>query len=51
MRWLAETFVTTKEEMDVLLKQAANQEQAEKVSMLMDIKHQRFSQKKKKFSL
>ncbi|MBU5472412.1 leucine-rich repeat protein [Roseburia sp. MSJ-14] len=51
LRWLAETFVTTKEEMDILLKQAASQEQAEKVSMLMDIKHQRFSQKKKKFSL
>lgn len=51
VRWLAEKFVTTKEQMAVLIQFATEQEKTEILSMLMDIRHHRFQEKKKKFSL
>lgn len=51
LRWLAECFVTTKEQLEVLWKAAAEQERTEVVSVLMDIGHSRFPEKKKGFSL
>lgn len=49
--WLAEHFISTREQSEILWKAAARQERAEEVSMLMDIKHRRFPEKKKRFSL
>lgn len=51
LRWLAETFIGTKEQMEVLTGAAMKQEETEALSMLMDISHRRFPEKKKKFSL
>ena len=51
LRWLAEAFITTKEQMELLIKSAMEQEETEILSMLMDIRHKRFSERKKKFSL
>ncbi len=51
LRWLAEAFITTKEQMELLIKSAMEQEETEILSMLMDIQHKRFSERKKKFSL
>lgn len=51
LRWLAEDFVLTKEQEEVLVNEAIRSEQAEMISMLMDIQHRRFPEKKKKFSL
>ena len=51
LRWLAETFITTKEQMEKLTGAAMKQEETEVLSMLMDISHRRFPGKKKRFSL
>lgn len=51
LRWLAEAFVTEKEQEELLLKKAKEQEAPEAVSMLMDVMHRRFSGKKKRFAL
>lgn len=51
LQWMAEQFVTTKEQIEVLVQQAVNRDEAEVVSRLVDIRHRRFSEKKKKFSL
>lgn len=51
LRWLAEAFITTKEQMELLIKSVMEQEETEILSMLMDIRHKRFSERKKKFSL
>ncbi|WP_075720469.1 leucine-rich repeat protein [Roseburia sp. 499] len=51
VRWMAEEFAVTKEQVEVFVKAAMDQEQTEAVSMLMDIQHGRFQEKKKKFSL
>ena len=51
VRWLAEEFVSDKEQMNMLIQLATEQERTEILSMLMDIRHNRFPEKKKKFSL
>lgn len=51
LRWLAETFITTKEQMEKLTGAAMKQEETEVLSMLMDISHRRFPGKKRRFSL
>lgn len=51
LRWLGEVFASTAEQMDVLLETAKRRENAEIISMLMDVKHRRFPAKKKKFCL
>lgn len=51
LRWLAETFITTKEQMEKLTEAVMKQEETEVLSMLMDISHRRFPGKKKRFSL
>lgn len=51
LRWLAAHFVTEERQMELLLDAAKQQNMPEMVSMLMDVKHQRFPGKKKKFSL
>ncbi|MDY5775196.1 MAG: hypothetical protein SPK14_05160 [Lachnospiraceae bacterium] len=47
--WLAEEFVTDVGQMDMLVE--AVQENAELLSLFMDISHNRFTQKTKGFSL
>lgn len=51
LRWLAEVFVTSKEQMELLIKATMEREETEILSMLMDIRHKRFPEQKKKFSL
>lgn len=51
LRFLAEEFVETKEQAELLTKAAMKQEQTGAVSMLMDISRRRFPERKKKFSL
>ena len=51
LRWLAEVFIATKEQMEVLTRSVMTQGETEALSMLMDISHRRFPEKKKKFSL
>lgn len=51
LRWLSEEFVSTSEQMDVLLLEAKHQENTEAVSMMMDVKYRRFPVRKKKFCL
>ena len=51
LRWLAEVFVTSKEKMELLIKATMEREETEILSMLMDIRHKRFPEQKKKFSL
>lgn len=51
LRWLAEVFVSTSEQMDVLLETAKQRENAQAVSMMMDVKRRRFPARKRKFCL
>lgn len=51
LRWLAEKFILQQEQLDLLLEEAKLKQKAEAVSMLMDLKHQRFPGKKKRFAL
>lgn len=51
LRWLAEVFASTAEQMDVLLETAKQREDAQAVSIMMDVKHRRFPAKKLKFCL
>lgn len=51
LRWLAEVFASTSGQLDVLLDAAKHQENAQAVSMMMDVKYRRFPIKKKKFCL
>lgn len=51
LRWLTETFVTEPEQMEMVLEEAKRLEAVQAVSLIMDVKHQRFPAKKKKFCL
>ncbi len=51
LRWLAEEFVTDAAQMEVLLEVAKSQKSPEGISMLMDVKRQRFPSTKKSFHL
>ncbi len=51
LRWLIERFVTESEQIEVVLKEAKRLAAAQAVSIIMDVKHQRFPVKKKKFCL
>lgn len=51
LRWLAEAFVDSPEEMELLLEEAKRKESPETVSMMMDVKHRRFPARRKKFCL
>ena len=51
LRWLAEEFVTDAAQMEVLLEAAKSQKSPEGISMLMDVKRQRFPGTKKSFHL
>lgn len=51
LRWMAEDFVETREELEVLLQAANNKKDAEILSSLMDILHRRFPGKRKRFTL
>jgi hypothetical protein len=51
LRWLAESFASASEQIDVLLETAKRREDAQAVSIMMDVKHRRFPTKKKKFCL
>lgn len=51
LRWLAEQFVTEFSEIETILEAAKRQEEAQAVSMVMDIRHRRFPVKKKRFCL
>lgn len=51
LRWLAEKFISKETQVDLLLEEAKLQQKPEAVSILMDLKHQRFPGKKKRFAL
>lgn len=51
VKWLAESFAETREELELLLKAANRQSGTGFVSLLMDALHRRFPAKKKKFAL
>lgn len=51
LQWLAEEFITNGEQAELLIQTAVNRQETEMVSRLVDIKHRRFPEKKKKFSL
>lgn len=51
LRWLAESFVDTPTQMEMLLEEAKQSGQPQIVSLMMDIKYRRFPAKKKKFCL
>lgn len=51
VRWLAESFAETREELELLLKAANYQPDTRLLSLLMDTLHRRFPAKKKKFML
>ena len=51
LRWLAQEFVSGEGQMEILLAAAGNMETPEAVSMLMDVKHRKFANKIRKFSL
>lgn len=49
LRWLAETFAETREELEVLVQTANDQSKPELLSILMDVLHRRFSRKRRSF--
>lgn len=49
LRWLAETFAETREELEVLVQTANDQARPELLSILMDVLHRRFSRKRRSF--
>lgn len=51
LRWLAEVFVVTSEQMEMLLEEAKRVESPEIIGMLMDVRYRRFPARKKKFCL
>lgn len=51
IRWLAEVFVETREELEALLEEANHRKEAGELSSLMDILHRRFPGRRKKFTL
>lgn len=51
LRWMGEMFVQSSEELEVLLEVAKRKKSPEIISLLMDVRHQRFAVKKKKFCL
>lgn len=51
LRWLIESFVTEAEQIEVVLEEAKRLEAVQAVSVIMDVKHQRFATKKKRFCL
>ncbi len=51
LQWMAEYFIDTKEEMDILMQTAMERKETEALSMLIDICRRRFPQRRKKFSL
>lgn len=51
VKWLAESFTETREELELLLKIANQQSHTELLSLLMDTLYRRFPVKKKKFVL
>lgn len=51
LRWLAEVFADTKEQLQELIQAAIDKEDTEALSMLSDVCHNRFPEKRKKFSL
>lgn len=51
VQWLAECFIDTKEQADVLIQTATERKDTEALSMLMDIYRCRFSERRRKFSL
>lgn len=51
LRWLTGIFVTETEQIDMVLEEAKRQEAAWAVSIIMDVKHQRFPAKKRRFCL
>ena len=51
LRWLAEKFTLQEAQLDLLLEEAKLQQKPEAIGMIMDLKHQRFPSKKKRFAL
>lgn len=51
LRWMTGIFVTETEQIDMVLEEAKRQEAAWAVSIIMDVKHQRFPAKKRRFCL
>lgn len=51
LRWLAEKFVTDRNQMETILDVAKKQEKAQAISIIMDIRHRRFPVREKKFCL
>lgn len=51
LKWMAEEFVETREEFDILLQSANKKADTEALSQLMNILHRRFSKRKKSFTL
>lgn len=51
LRWMAESFAETREEVELLLQAADARKDAQELSGLMDILHRRFPGKRKKFAL
>lgn len=51
LRWMAEEFAETKEQMESMIRAANDKSDTEAISLLLDISHKRFAAKKKKFVL
>lgn len=51
LRWLAEKFASLPEQIEMILEETKRGQMPEAVSMVVDVKHQRFPAKKKKFCL
>lgn len=51
IKWMAESFAETKEELDLLVQAAGVRKDTEVLSSLMDISHRRFPGKRKRFAL